>query len=341
MNNSIRLQEVAEAAGVSTMTVSRVLGGKGPVADSTRERVQAAAERLGYRNNALTSLVMSHLRKGTSGTVTANLGFLTGDREEFEWRNRAFYAMLYEGASARARQLGCALDPIWIRNPALRGQRLNDILRARGIHGVLVGTWIDGHTEPEIDWNHIKGVTIGYSIRTRIHRVANNQLQAMRIGLEKLSSLGYRRIGVVYEESTDERMNRNWSAAHAAWSLHISNSRRVPPLVIPTKDGLDAETFSRWYTSKQVDAVLLQGGMIRKLSTQGIRFPDDVVAASLECHREEFPVAGIDRKFDVLGAVAVDTLFTGLITGSPGLPSVPLTILVDTHWRDGFTIPVA
>ena len=42
------MQDVARLAGVSTMTVSRVLTEPGVVAEETRERVQRAVEQLGY-----------------------------------------------------------------------------------------------------------------------------------------------------------------------------------------------------------------------------------------------------------------------------------------------------
>ena len=43
------IRDVAEAAGVSIATVSRVLSGRGSTAAATREKVRAVAERLGYR----------------------------------------------------------------------------------------------------------------------------------------------------------------------------------------------------------------------------------------------------------------------------------------------------
>lgn len=46
---SVTIYEVAEAAGVSIKTVSRVLNGEAHVREALRERVAAAVERLGYR----------------------------------------------------------------------------------------------------------------------------------------------------------------------------------------------------------------------------------------------------------------------------------------------------
>lgn len=58
----LTLRDVSEASGVSEMTVSRVLRGKGDVSVDTRARVQAAAKRLGYVPNRIAgSLASSHV----------------------------------------------------------------------------------------------------------------------------------------------------------------------------------------------------------------------------------------------------------------------------------------
>jgi LacI family transcriptional regulator len=46
------IRDVAEHAGVSAMTVSNVMNGKGRVGEETRDRVRAAVKLLGYRPNA-------------------------------------------------------------------------------------------------------------------------------------------------------------------------------------------------------------------------------------------------------------------------------------------------
>ncbi len=50
---SVTLTDVAQAAGVSQITVSRILRDKGPVAEETRQRVLAAVRRTGYVPNRL------------------------------------------------------------------------------------------------------------------------------------------------------------------------------------------------------------------------------------------------------------------------------------------------
>ena len=59
------LQEIAARAGVSAMTVSRALSGKGRIADATRQRITAIAAELGYRPN----LLARELKQGSSCCV--------------------------------------------------------------------------------------------------------------------------------------------------------------------------------------------------------------------------------------------------------------------------------
>ena len=59
------IKDVAEAAGVSTATVSRVLSNGQHVRPEVRERVMRAVERLGYRPN----LVARSLRSQQSNTI--------------------------------------------------------------------------------------------------------------------------------------------------------------------------------------------------------------------------------------------------------------------------------
>ncbi len=55
----LTLRDVSEASGVSEMTVSRVLRGKGDVSAATRARVQEAATRLGYVPNRIAGSLAS------------------------------------------------------------------------------------------------------------------------------------------------------------------------------------------------------------------------------------------------------------------------------------------
>src|SRR5688572_16800027 len=66
------LPQVAASAGVSTATAARALGGYGSVRPSTREKVLAAANRLGYSANGLArSMITGSTR--TWGAVLSDI----------------------------------------------------------------------------------------------------------------------------------------------------------------------------------------------------------------------------------------------------------------------------
>ncbi|WP_120500050.1 LacI family DNA-binding transcriptional regulator [Roseovarius sp. EL26] len=58
-NRPLTLRDVSEESGVSEMTVSRVLRNRGDVSASTRERVLAAAKRIGYVPNKIAGALAS------------------------------------------------------------------------------------------------------------------------------------------------------------------------------------------------------------------------------------------------------------------------------------------
>src|SRR5215813_3658756 len=61
----LTIKQVAEAAGVSVMTVSRVLNNRPDVSSATRKRIQQIIDELGYAPNAMAS----SLRQGRSNTL--------------------------------------------------------------------------------------------------------------------------------------------------------------------------------------------------------------------------------------------------------------------------------
>jgi len=58
-NRTLTLRDVSEASGVSEMTVSRVLRGRGDVSQATREKVLQAAKSLGYVPNKIAGALAS------------------------------------------------------------------------------------------------------------------------------------------------------------------------------------------------------------------------------------------------------------------------------------------
>ncbi|MFI1252785.1 LacI family DNA-binding transcriptional regulator [Streptomyces netropsis] len=119
------IKDVAERAGVSVATVSRVLNGRSPVAE-TRERVLAAVHELGYRPNVVARSLRT-ARTRTLGLVISDL------------RN-PFFTELADAVEQEARRLGYSLI---IGNAGESPQQQDDYIRTlldRRIDGLMVSS---------------------------------------------------------------------------------------------------------------------------------------------------------------------------------------------------------
>lgn len=90
-----RIADVAERAGVSIATVSRVINQTGPVAEATAAQVWAAIAELKYRPNAAA--------KGLASRKTNTLGFLVSEI------SAPFFTPLLRGIEASTREFGYSL----------------------------------------------------------------------------------------------------------------------------------------------------------------------------------------------------------------------------------------
>lgn len=72
------VKQIAEELGVSMMTVSRALNGRGRISDETRDRVLAVAERLKYRPNRLVHAIQRGRSRSIGVMVPIATSFSTG-----------------------------------------------------------------------------------------------------------------------------------------------------------------------------------------------------------------------------------------------------------------------
>ncbi len=83
----VTIDDVADLAGVSYQTVSRVINDRPDVSDATRERVQKVIDEIGYRP--------SHIARSLATARTATIGLVAdsipiGRRPKVEKKNRSF-----------------------------------------------------------------------------------------------------------------------------------------------------------------------------------------------------------------------------------------------------------
>ena len=182
---TVRMSDVAKMAGVSTMTVSRVLNENASVLDATRQRVFAAIERLGYRRNE----VARSLRDRRSRQVGILLPNLCDP----------FFAMCAQAVSSVARKYGYSVSTATTeQNPEIEYEEARRMLH-RNVEGLLViPADVSGTSRllsPEFE--QIPIVTMDRPASGAARRLdtfgVQNKEGALR-GTEHLLSLGHKRI---------------------------------------------------------------------------------------------------------------------------------------------------
>ncbi|MBF5003810.1 LacI family DNA-binding transcriptional regulator [Diaphorobacter caeni] len=120
----MRIQDVAQAAGVSVATVSRALNEPGKVAAETRTRVEQAASRLGYTPNASARTLRTQ-RSKVIGVVLPTL-------------LNPVFAECFEGIASTAAAAGYAVQPFTTEYQIGRESRAVNSLLAGNADGVIL-----------------------------------------------------------------------------------------------------------------------------------------------------------------------------------------------------------
>lgn len=134
-DNAVTMQRIASEAGVSIATVSRVLAGKGPVAENTRAQIQALIEKYQFRPNSVArSLVQRQSRM---------LGMMVQDI------SNPYFAAMYLQAERYASEQGYSL----LLTSSLSGNNEREsisAMRERQVDGmIMVLSSIDAVSPPQ------------------------------------------------------------------------------------------------------------------------------------------------------------------------------------------------
>ena len=175
------MADVAGRAGVSVMTVSRVLNGFPGVAEDTRHRVEEAVAALGYRANPAARVL--------AGGRSRTLGVIAVETQQFGPSH-----MLY-GIEAAARGAGHVLSFVTMAPGADEIGATLDHLRAAHVEGVIViapvRPVIDAVADLDAD---LPLVVVGGDPSVRTSTVTIDQEAGARMATAHLLGLGHRTV---------------------------------------------------------------------------------------------------------------------------------------------------
>ena len=331
------LAVIAQAAGVSRMTVSRVLRNAGYVGEKTRVKVLEAVEKFGYRPNPMVSALMTQIHHGKLPQLDNVIAYVTDSNVRGAWRENETYRQFFEGASARASQRGYRVEEFWMGEHGFSSARLSRVLYARGIRGVIVGPIVSPHGHLNLKWNHFCAVAIGYSLlRPALDRVSNDQYDSTLTALRELRRLGYRRIGIACSGRSAARVHYRWPSA---FLMHQWRYGSIDKSLLYFPDDWQRKDFCAWFRKTRVDALItLESTVYPWLLEEGYRMPADVALVHLDWSSLQAAVAGIDQRSAAVGESAVDVAIERINNNEFGVPSHARIVALPGTWVAGATV---
>jgi LacI family transcriptional regulator len=330
---TVSMRDIAEACGVSVVTVSRALKGDRNHSAATREKVLSMAEKLGYRTSPLVAALMSARGRHKPAKGTVNLALLNPGGD---WRGHPFY----EGVIAQARALGFSIETFAMAENGAR--RLRKILQSRGVRGVILLPAPKADARIDFDISGFAAATIGYSvIAPNMPRVVTDTYGRIREALTRAEERGYRRIGLLGTDDLDRRFQHLSTAAVGVFretgprkaTVHRLNLDPAAP------DAANCAEVCAWVRKLRLDAVLSQVGLHPGFAAAGLRIPDDVGYVYL--HRADDPkVTCMDQNQEWIGRKATDVVVGMINRNEFQVPEQSQTTMIPSVWCEGETLPI-
>jgi DNA-binding LacI/PurR family transcriptional regulator len=297
------MTDVATAAGVSHMTVSRVLNGTAPVSPATRARVEAALRRLGYRPNAAARALVT----GRSGQLSVVF----------------FDTTLYGPASAlfaieqAARRENYSVSILSL--PQIDPASMTDAiarLRAQAVDGtIIVAPHTSASTALRTVPRDFPAIVVGGATAAGLPSVTLDQEAGARLATKHLLDLGHHTVWHVAgpEDWVDARGRlRGWRRTLQQAGVEVPN-----PLLGDWSARSGYEAGRRLAADNNVTAIFAANdqmalGVLRALAEVGRRVPRQVSVVGFDDIPEApyFPAAltSVRQEFDLVGTQVVALL---------------------------------
>lgn len=345
--SKISLKHIAEAAGVSKVTVSRALRNHPNLPEKTRNRIQQLAAKMGYIPDPKLAELMARLRSRQAHTHQSTIAALWDSPDlttaaGHDWSKHQKGENEMMGIRERCAELGYQLDEFFLKDYSADGRQLTRVLWNRGIAGIILVACAKPGTTVHLDWSRFSAVTSGFTLKSPdLPRVATDHFRTMLQIMKNLQQKGYRRIGLAVSETVDNRVQNQWRAGYL-----VHNSLHPPEHTLPVliNSQMKKSDFVAWMDEHRPD-VIISGGdndlIWNWLQELRIRIPKDLGFVSF--HLKSYPadssfITGMDHQNRLKGRAAVDMLVRQLHSNEIGIPSQPGILLLPARWVSGQTI---
>lgn len=312
----VSMADVAERAGVSAQTVSRVANGSPRVDPATRVRVEKAMADLGYRMHRAARALRTG-QTSTIGLVVSTLASVGNSR---------MLQAISEAAAAR----DYALAVVTVGERGIHDAFAR--LRSQGVDGAVVlneATELARDTQPPADL-HL--VVVDSPPDERFSIVQTDHAGGARAATRYLLELGHSTVHHLAGPA------RSFAAAERerGWREALADAGVVAPEPV-RGDWTSASGHLSVSELLEATAIFVANdqmalGALRALADAGRRVPDDVSVVGFDdvADAAEFrpPLTTVRQDFDALGRRAVAALVGAIEGGEPVVETVPASVIV-------------
>jgi LacI family transcriptional regulator len=319
--SNVTIRDVARRAGVSPMTVSRVINDSELVSPDTRRRVEDAIGELGY--------VPSRLARGLSAKRTGTLALIVPDVAN------PFFTLIVRGAEDVARRAGYRVILCDTRADLTLEREVIEEMLAHRVEGILIAPVSDRSRE------HLRRLTAFNVPFVLVDRtvpgidadaVLGDSAEGAQRLVEHLLSLGHRRIGMIVESddvSTARDRRIGYEAALRAADLPTDPTLVARASVDPGGGyagmrrllALD-EPPTAVFTVNNLVAV----GAIEAVRSAGLEVPDDVALVcfdDIEYASRLYPFLTVmEQPAETFGTLSTQLLLERIEDRAPERPRV-------------------
>jgi len=320
----VTLEMVAERAGVSPSTVSRILNGTAVVSDDKRAAVDQAIAKLGF--------VPNPVARGLAGGRTLSIGVVS------QAIDSPFYGAALRGIEVELDAVG--YSPLFMSGNwhADEEARCIDVLRSRRVDGLIVLTGRLSDSALRSLARQLPVVVTGRSLKAgNLLSMDFDNREGARQATQHLIDLGHRRIAFISGDTEHpdaiDRMQGYRSAIEAA-GLRFDTALVAPGNfsehsgLLAVERLLDSRTrFSAIFAANDQMAFGASLGLYRR----GLRVPDDVSLVGFDDVAGSVymvpPLTTVHNPIQEIGQLAARAIL-GLLTGErPGI-EVPAPNLI-------------
>lgn len=275
---------IAKECGVSTATVSYALRNSARIPRETRERILAVAKQMGYQPDPGLASLASRRSSRSGSPFTASVAVIHPNAKEsrasrlFDFHCRHF--------KERMNELGCSVTDFYIDSERYRPERLAQILRTRGVKGILLGwgKWPDYMRR--FPWEEFAVLsTERTDLGASIDKVSMNHFHALDDIFQRLDELPFSRYGLLLHDDCPELTVKHILGAYYANLFERPKLNEIP--LYRYHLGEAPERFQQWCKDHRPEVIISHRIIDLDFFAQaGLSIPKQARLAVLEIDEE-------------------------------------------------------